>query len=75
MRGFTCSWPLVVYKMFGPKVKYYKTVLFFALFVCAILNAYVFKADYGTIDPLFNIRSDLLLAVPKSYFILPVFYH
>ena len=69
--GLFLFWPLVVYKMFGPEVKYYETVLFFALFVCTILNAYVFKADYGTIDPLFNTHTNLL-AVPKSYFILPL---
>lgn len=69
--GLFLFWPLVIYKMFGSKVRYCETVLFFALFVCAILNAYVFKADYGTIDPLFTLDKDLL-AVPKSYFILPV---
>ena len=69
--GLFMFWPTVIYKMFGTKVKYYESILFFAILICSLLNAYVFAPDYGTIDPLFTNDKNLLL-VPKYYFILPI---
>ncbi|MCR5401002.1 MAG: YidC/Oxa1 family membrane protein insertase [Treponema sp.] len=69
--GLCFFWPTVIYFMFGKKVRFYETLLFFSLVICTILNVYVFKANYGFTDALLKIENDLY-AVPKLYFVLPL---
>ena len=69
--GFFVFWPFVIYKLFGDKVKRYEAVLFFAILITTLCNVYIFKPDYGVIDPRFFITTRLD-KVPKYYFVLPV---
>ena len=69
--GFFVFWPFVVYFLFGDKVKRYEAMIFAALLITTIFNVYVFKPDYGFIDPTFCI-SNRLDRVPFYYFVLPI---
>ncbi|MBO4533067.1 MAG: YidC/Oxa1 family membrane protein insertase [Treponema sp.] len=69
--GFFVFWPMVIFLLFGDKVKRYEAMIFLALLITTLFNVYVFKPDYGVIDPRFciTVRLD---RVPFYYFILPV---
>lgn len=51
--GFFILWPVVIYKMFSGKVRKAMPPVFFVAFVCALLNAYVFKHNYGNLNATF----------------------
>lgn len=51
--GFFVLWPVVIYKMFSGKVRKVMSPLFFVLFVCSLLNVYVFKHNYGNLNATF----------------------
>ena len=69
--GFFVFWPFVVYFLFGDKVKRYESIVFAAFLITTLFNVYIFKPDYGFIDPTFCI-TNRLDRVPKYYFILPL---
>ena len=69
--GFCVFWPLVIYFLFGEKVKRYETILYVALLITVLFNVYVFKPDYGTIDARFTI-TNRLDRVPFYFNILPI---
>ena len=66
--GLCVFWPMCIYFMFGDKVKFWITVSFFALLICAICNAYIFRPDYGDLNALFIIEES------KRNFTVPFFY-
>ncbi len=71
--GFFVFWPLAIFKMFGRKVRTVLPVLLFAVFVGAVLNAYVFSADYGNVDTAFNLADvNAVLPQNKLYVIVPL---
>ena len=55
--GFFLFWPLVIYKMFGQKVRKTEAILFFMLLLISLVNALFFKHDYGTLSVTFNISN------------------
>ncbi|MBR6199853.1 MAG: membrane protein insertase YidC [Spirochaetales bacterium] len=71
--GLCVCWPMCMYFMFGDKTKFVLTVSFFTLLICAICNAYIFKPDYGELNPLFLLdESKSKLTVPFYYSVLSV---
>lgn len=71
--GFCFIWPLVIYKMFGNKVKNILSYLFPSLLITAVCNAYIFKPDYGTLNPLFVLDDSAVLnIVPLIFSVLSV---
>ena len=72
--GFCFVWPLVIYKMFGNRTKNILSFAFPALLIMAVCNAYIFKADYGTLNPLFVLDdSGVLNFVPLAFTFLSLF--
>ena len=68
--GLFVVWGILIYKMFGEKVRIAETKIFAFLLAASLLNSFVFKFDYGTINILFNIEEEILQA---SYPILNLF--
>lgn len=60
--GFFVIWPLAVYLMFGGAVKKWESAVFFAAFLMALADVFVFNADYGTLDVLFQVDKSVLSA-------------
>ncbi len=54
--GLCVFWPLVVYKMFGDKVRKGEALFLFVILVVALLDAFVFKGDYGILDSQFYVE-------------------
>ena len=71
--GFFLFWPLCIYFMFGKKVKVFEPVLFFVLFVTALLNVFVFSADYGNFDVNFALEEPDVLKASVIFKIIPFF--
>ena len=72
--GFFVFWPVVVYKLFGPQVKKIVPPLFFMILVASILNVFVFKYDYGTMNISFQLdRTGVLRNYSFFFSILPLF--
>lgn len=67
--GLCVVWPLLLYKMFDKNTKLFMTKSMFTLFVSAVLNAFVFKFNYGNLNVNFAVSSDVL---QKSYPILNI---
>lgn len=53
--GFFVIWPGLVYFMFGKKVQKWETAIFFVAFLTSLADVFIFKADYGTLDVLFQL--------------------
>ena len=70
--GFFILWPLVIYKMFGPKVKKYESMIFFVCFILALANVYIFKANYGNLNFLFYIPDVNLLNMNKKIYLISI---
>ncbi len=71
--GFFVFWPCAIYLMFGNKVKKTLPVLSFLVLVMALLNAFIFKYDYGIIDIVFNIEhAEILTNYSVFYSIIPL---
>lgn len=70
--GLFVFWPLCIYFMFGKTVKKIEPALFFVLFIVSLLNVFVFKADYGTVDTNFSLESQKVLECSKLLKILPL---
>lgn len=62
--GLCVAWPLLIYKMLDEKSKILMTKVMFTVFIAAILNAFVFKFNYGTLNVLFTVEGEILR---KSY--------
>lgn len=67
--GLCVVWPILLYKMFDKNAKVFMTKAMFTLFVSAVLNAFVFKFNYGNLNVNFAVSSDVL---QKSYPILNI---
>ncbi len=65
--GLCVVWPLLLYKMFDKNTKVFMTKSMFTLFVSAVLNAFVFKFNYGNLNVLFEVDEEILR---KTYPIL-----
>lgn len=70
--GLFTVWPAAVYFMFGAKVKKWETALFFTLFIVSAFDIFIFKADYGTIDVLFQLEDAAVLIADKIQKVLPL---
>lgn len=71
--GFCFVWPFVIYKMFGNRTKNILSFMFPALLVMAVCNAYIFKPDYGTLNPLFVLDdSGVLNFIPIAFTFLSI---
>lgn len=69
--GLFVVWPFIIYKLFGKKVKSILPLIFLTLAVCSILNAYVFKPYYGTLNSMFQIDSKAEnLTLPKIKYLI-----
>lgn len=72
--GFFVFWPIVVYKMFGKKVRRIMQPLFFVAFIFALLNVYVFKYAYGNMSVSFTLDDEKVLKQSGIFFsVLPIF--
>ncbi len=71
--GLFVFWPLVIYKMFGEKVRKGEAILLFALLVTALFDAFVFKGDYGKLSTQFYCENvDALENISLLYTISPI---
>jgi len=48
--GLFLFWPLCLYLLFSNNVKKYFSLIFFALFLCILVNVFLFSANYGLIS-------------------------
>ena len=58
--GLCVAWPLLIYKMLDEKSEILMTKVMFTVFIAAILNAFVFKFNYGTLNVLFTVEGGIL---------------
>lgn len=58
--GFFIVWPLIIYALFGQKVKKIESFIIFVLFILVLLNVFVFKADYGDVTVLLEFSVEAL---------------
>ena len=70
--GFFLFWPLCIYFMFGNKVKKIEPVLFFVLFLTAVINVFVFSPDYGNFDVNFALEDPEVLEASFLFKINPL---
>ena len=70
--GMFVVWTMVIYFMFNRKVKNAEGIFLFSVLVIAILNAYVFKSDYGNLTRLLTIETQENLISSKSVFLISV---
>lgn len=59
--GFFAIWPALIYFMFGEKVKQWESAIFFVAFLTALADVFIFKADYGTVNVLFELNNRVVL--------------
>lgn len=74
--GLFVFWPFIIYKMFGKNVKNYLPIILFTITICALCNAYIFKASYVSLDTFFQIESptaNLKLPLYKSLLSILIF--
>lgn len=70
--GMFILWPVIIYKMFGDRVKQALSEIFFVTFIIALFNSFVFKSNYGKLNTFFRFINTFELAnFPVSYFFLP----
>ncbi len=71
--GLFVFWPCCIYKMFGEKVKKWESALLFTILVVALLDAFVFKGEYGTLNTQFFVEDATNLdSISTAYKIAPV---
>ena len=70
--GFFILWPLVIYKMFGLKVKKYESMAFFVCFILALANVYIFKPNYGNLNFLFELDNKNHLEMSKMVYLFSI---
>ena len=71
--GLCVIWPLVIYKMFSKRTKYFISLIFFTLFICSLTNVYIFNYDYGNISQTFAFESAAVFEhKSKIYVFLPL---
>lgn len=58
--GLCVAWPLLIYKMLDEKSEILMTKVMFTILIAAILNAFVFKFNYGTLNVLFTVEGGIL---------------
>lgn len=74
--GLFVFWPILIYKMFGIRTKNCEMLFISIIFVFAILNAFIFKADYGNIDPSFAISElAIRMKISKYKLLLSIILH
>ena len=54
--GLLVIWPMLIYLLFGNKVKKVMEMLFTTISIIAILDVYIFKHSYGTINNTFGLE-------------------
>lgn len=73
--GLFVLWPLCVYKMFGNKTKEAMPPIFFALSLCALGNAFLFKHQYGLISIFFGIEDGGALKKNTMFlYVMPILF-
>ena len=65
--GLFVFWPLVIYKMFGEKVKKWEALILFVLLITALSNAYIFTSNYGSMNTTFVIEDENDLLIVSSF--------
>lgn len=53
--GLFVIWPVLLCKMFGEKVQKWTAFVFLYGFIIALINTFVFKADYGNLNVVFEL--------------------
>lgn len=71
--GFFVFWPVLIYKMFGNKVKKVIQISFFAILIQTLLNAFIFHYAYGNLNISFELeKASVLRNNSFFYSILPL---
>ncbi len=68
--GLFVFWPCVIYRLFGERTKRALDLVFPFLLFAAILNAYVFKSNYGNFSVFFRLDNEYLLKNYSVFFTL-----
>jgi hypothetical protein len=59
--GIFVFWPIAIFYLSPQKIKIGETLLFFVLSFSSLLNVFIFKSDYGVINPLLIFENVMLL--------------
>lgn len=71
--GLFVVWPLLIYKMFGERVRQTMPFLFSFMLITALLNVSVFRNNYGRMDTFFHLDdSRVLLDYSARFMLFPV---
>lgn len=72
--GLFTFWPLVIYNLFGEKVKRHLPYLWAGIFILALLNSFVFRHHFGTMS-VFSILDSRISFAKHSFYLtyLPFF--
>lgn len=71
--GLFAVWPLLIYKMFGTRVRQSMPYLFSLMLITALLNVSLFRNNYGRMDTFFHLDdSHVLLDYSAKFMLFPV---
>lgn len=69
--GLFVFWPFCIYKMFQDKLQNIFAAFFFCSAVCAVLNIYLFKTQYGNITTIFEPENRELYVQSSNSYTIP----
>ena len=64
--GFCIFWPCCIYYMFGKKTQTIMTLFGSTILICAVINAFIFGGNYGTITNLLTFSNEGALTPSKT---------
>lgn len=65
--GFFVFWPVCIYRMFGSKVKKLLPCILLGLLAASLLNVYLFKPNYGNLNPAFKLDNSSCLSAQSIF--------
>ena len=71
--GFFVVWPIIIFELFKNKISTVESLSLFVIFILAILNTFVFKADYGNLNTFLEVNNLYNLTLGKKIYLLSLF--
>ena len=69
--GLFVFWPCCIYFMFSQKIKQYMPFVFITLLIFVLGNVFIFKPEYGNLNPAFEFSDNSIFTdIPKYYTLL-----
>ena len=69
--GLCFVWPVIIYKMFGKRTKFFLALTFFMLAVSALTNVYLFSYDYGNLSQTFAFENKIIFENKGLFYVIP----